>query len=156
MRGRLWSDAALIGVAQALSSGCQWGVLIALARLGGPEMVGRFALALAIAAPAMLFSNLALRQALVTDVRGEHPLSRYVALRVASTSVGLILVAATAVGFGLGPDLAVLVVVVALAKAFENLSDILYGIAQRHERFDLIATSMVAFVKRSSISGRSA
>jgi O-antigen/teichoic acid export membrane protein len=46
--------------------------------------------------------------------------------------------------FGFEPDIALLVVVVALAKGVENLNDILYGVAQRHERFALIATSMTA------------
>jgi hypothetical protein len=30
---------------------CQWGMLVALAKLGSPEMVGQFALGLAIGAP---------------------------------------------------------------------------------------------------------
>ena len=64
MRDSLWPDAALLGVAQATCSGCRSGMPIAVARLDRPEMVGRFAPALAIAAPVMPFSNLALRQIL--------------------------------------------------------------------------------------------
>jgi O-antigen/teichoic acid export membrane protein len=140
----LLSNAGIMSVGQVIYSGCQWGILIALARLGGPEMVGRFALALAIAAPVMLFSNLGLRPALVTDVRGEHPFGRYLELRFATTALGLIMVVAVVFSAGFQPGVALLVVVVAFAKAFENLSDILYGVAQRHERFDLIAKSMGA------------
>ena len=133
-----------MGAGQAVYVACQWGILIALARLGGPEMVGRFALALAISAPVMLLCNLALRSALVTDVRGEHPLGRYLALRVATSAIGVVVVAASALAFGFARDTALLIMLVALAKGFENLSDILHGIAQRHERFDLIARSMSA------------
>src|ERR1044072_4016691 len=48
-------------------SGCQWGVLIVLARLGSPEQVGQFALALAVTAPVIMLSNLQLRGVLATD-----------------------------------------------------------------------------------------
>ncbi|MGH6899062.1 MAG: lipopolysaccharide biosynthesis protein [Geminicoccaceae bacterium] len=140
----LWSNAAIMGLGQIVYALCQWGILIVVARSGGPEMVGRFALALAIAAPAMLLSNLALRSALVTDVRGEHPLGRYLALRLATTAIGGVIVVGLALGLGLEGEVALLIVVVGLAKSSESLSDVLYGIAQRHERFDLIARSMSA------------
>jgi O-antigen/teichoic acid export membrane protein len=142
-----WSfvgNAGIMGLGQVIYVACQWGALITLARFGGPEMVGRFALALAIAAPPMLFSNLALRAALVTDVRGEHPLARYLALRLATTMIGGAIVLGIALCLRLGSELTVLVMAFALAKGCENLSDILYGVAQRHERFDLIARSMSA------------
>jgi O-antigen/teichoic acid export membrane protein len=134
--------AAIMGLGQIVYVLCQWGILIIVARSGGPEMVGRFALALAITAPVMLFSNLALRAALVTDVRGEHPLGRYLALRLATAAIGLAIVVGLALGFE--GEVALLIVVVGLAKSSESLSDILHGIAQRHDRFDLIARSMSA------------
>jgi O-antigen/teichoic acid export membrane protein len=136
----LWSSAAIMGLGQIVYVLCQWGILIIVARSGGPEMVGRFALALAITAPVMLFSNLALRAALVTDVRGEHPLGRYLALRFTTAAIGGAIVVGLALGFE--GEVALLIVVVGLAKSSESLSDILHGIAQRHERFDLIARSM--------------
>ena len=34
--------------------GCQWGMLTVLAKLGSPEMVGRFSLGLAVTAPIIL------------------------------------------------------------------------------------------------------
>src|SRR3982750_880645 len=43
-------------------AGCQWGVLVALAKLGNPQVVGVYALALAITSPVMLLSNLQLRE----------------------------------------------------------------------------------------------
>jgi O-antigen/teichoic acid export membrane protein len=138
------SNAGIMGGGQVTYVACQWGMLIVLARLGGPETVGRFALALAITAPIMLFSNLALRAALVTDVRGEHPLGRYLALRLTTTTLGLVITGAATLPLGYEGRTVLLILAVALAKSIENLSDILYGIAQRHERFDLIAASMAS------------
>jgi O-antigen/teichoic acid export membrane protein len=140
----LWSNAAIMGLGQIVYILCQLGMLVAVARAGGPEMLGRFALALAITAPVMMFSNLALRPALVTDVGGEHPLGRYLALRFATTMIGGALVLGIALCLRLESELTIVVMAVALAKALESLSDILYGIAQRNERFDLIARSMSA------------
>ena len=133
-----------MGVGQVIYAACQWGILITLARIGGPEVVGRFALALALTAPVMLFSNLALRAALVTDVRGEHPLCRYLALRLATTALAMATIALALLVIGSERSTALLILAVALAKGCENLSDILHGIAQSHERFDLIARSMSA------------
>ncbi|MCS7287466.1 MAG: hypothetical protein RMK30_10780, partial [Anaerolineae bacterium] len=39
----------------------QWGMMVSIAKFGSPEMVGRFALGLAITAPVILFTGLALR-----------------------------------------------------------------------------------------------
>jgi O-antigen/teichoic acid export membrane protein len=142
--GSLLGDAGTMGLGQGIYAACQWGILIMLARIGGPEMVGRFALALALTAPVMLFSNLALRAALVTDVRGEHPPGRYLALRLATTALATATIGLALLVIGYDRSTALLILAVALAKGCENLSDILQGIAQSHERFDLIARSMSA------------
>ena len=119
-------------------------MLIALARLVGPEAVGRFALALAVTAPIMLLSNLALRPALVTDIAGEHSVRRYSALRASTTLLGLLAVAAAVILLRFERGSALLILIVGVAKALENQSDILYGLAQRHERFEPIALSLAA------------
>src|SRR5262245_13252375 len=53
-------------------AGCQWGMLIVLAKLGTPAMVGEFSLGLAICAPIFMLSNLNLRGVQATDARGEY------------------------------------------------------------------------------------
>ena len=55
----------------------QWGMLTVLAKLGSPEMVGRFALGLSITAPIVMFTNLQLRQIQATDARGEYRFGDY-------------------------------------------------------------------------------
>ena len=50
---------------------CQWGMLVVLAKLTSPEMVGRFALGLAITAPIVLLSQLQLHGVQETDARDE-------------------------------------------------------------------------------------
>ena len=145
MTGRgFWTQTGLLAAGQGVYVACQWGMLIALARLAGPAAVGRFALALAVTAPIMLLSNLALRSALVTDVAGEHGVRRYLALRAGTTVLGLLAIGIVVALLPLGRADALLVLSVALAKACENQSDILYGVLQREERFAPIATSLAA------------
>ena len=48
-------------VGNGVYAATQWGVLVVIAKLGAPELVGRFALGLAVCAPVFLLSRLALR-----------------------------------------------------------------------------------------------
>jgi len=130
-------------IGNVIYAGCQWGILIVLARLGGPEAVGRFTLALAITAPVMIFSNLALRQVLVTDAKYSYPFSDYLALRVITILLALIVIVAITWFSGYQGEMAMVILAVSLSKAFEAFSDIFYGLQQRHERLDLVARSFM-------------
>ena len=55
----------------------QWGVLVALAKLGTPELVGQFAFALALTSPLVLFSQLNLRAVQATDAKHEYEFAEY-------------------------------------------------------------------------------
>jgi len=52
---------------------CQWAAVVCLAKLGSAEMVGEFALALAIAFPITFIANLQLRVLFVTDHSTLYP-----------------------------------------------------------------------------------
>jgi O-antigen/teichoic acid export membrane protein len=106
-------------------AGCQWMMLVILAKLGTPEMVGTFALGLAVTAPIILFFNLSLRAVLATDAQHQFSFAEYLGLRILTSTT------------------AAVILLVGLAKVFESFSDILYGILQNHERMDRIATSMM-------------
>lgn len=56
---------------------CQWGMLSVLSKLGTPQVVGQFALALAITTPIVFFFNLQLRIVQATDARSEYAFSDY-------------------------------------------------------------------------------
>lgn len=132
-----WTIAGNVGFAAS-----QWGVLVVVEKLLGPEAVGRYALALAIAAPVMLFSGLNLRAVQATDARGDHAFGAYAALRIVTTAAALLLLAAVAPATGAAT--AGIVLLVAAAKAAESLSDIGYGLFQRRERLDRMARSLLA------------
>lgn len=123
---------------------CQWGVLVALARLGDAAMVGEFALALALTAPVFMFANLNIRGVQATDARGEYRFGDYLGLRLVTTVLALAVVAGVVLATGYGGRVAAVILLVGLAKAFEAMSDVFHGLLQRHERMDAIAWSMIA------------
>ena len=75
---------------------CQWGIVVVLAKLTSPEMVGRFALGLAVTAPIIMLSNLQLRSVQATDARGEYQFGHYLGLRLVTTMLALMTIAAVA------------------------------------------------------------
>jgi O-antigen/teichoic acid export membrane protein len=122
---------------------CQWGMLVVIAKLGSPQLVGQFALGLAVTAPVMMLCNLQLRAVLATDASEEHPFGDYLTLRLLTTGLALLAVAGIVLAVGYQRRPAFVILAVALTKGFESISDITYGLLQHHERMDRIARSMI-------------
>ena len=133
---------------------CQWLVLIALARLASPEVLGIFALSLAICAPVFLFTNMGLRTVLATDAGHDRLIREYLACRLLGSVVAAVLIAIGALTFFGKGLLTGAILLVAVAKAIESVSDLAYGAFQRAGRMDRVArsltikgiTSLIAFV----------
>ncbi|WP_176560329.1 oligosaccharide flippase family protein [Brevibacillus dissolubilis] len=121
----------------------QWGILVMLARLGTPETVGRFSLALAICSPVILLANLKLRTVQVTDAKEEYSFSEYANLRVITTMVAMLVIAGITLVSGYTWETMLVVLVMAVAKAFESFSDIYHGQFQKRLLFNTIAKSMI-------------
>ncbi|MBZ5639456.1 MAG: oligosaccharide flippase family protein [Acidobacteriia bacterium] len=124
-------------------AGCQWGMLVVLAKLVSPEDVGQFALGLAVTAPVFMFTNLQLRAVQATDAAEEFLFGDYVGLRLVLTGVALLAVIAIALASGYRIGTAAVLISMGIAKAFESVSDVLYGLMQHRERMDRIAVSMM-------------
>lgn len=139
----LWSNFSWTFAGILVYTLCQWGMLSVLSKLGTPVVVGQFALGLAITAPIVLFSNLQLRSVQATDARGEYAFGDYLGLRMATTLLALVLISVIVLLSGYRLEIILLVLVVGVAKAFESVSDIYYGLLQRYERMDVVARSMM-------------
>jgi O-antigen/teichoic acid export membrane protein len=135
-------DAAWALLGQLVFAVCHWGGFIVLGRLAGPQELGRYALALAVVTPIMLFGGLQMRQLQVADVMQSHPFQDYLAVRLAGTAcAGVIVLVIAPVAYSW--EVALPILLVGLARGIESLSDVHYGLAQRHKQFDLIAQSMM-------------
>lgn len=130
-------------VSNIVYAACQWGMLVALAKLGSPEMVGQFTLGLAVTTPVISLGNLQLRNIQATDAKDQYRFGDYLGLRLVTVVLGLLAMVAIVVVSGYRGTLAAIVLVIGLAKAFEAISDIFYGLLQQRERMDRIATSMM-------------
>src|SRR5438874_3653174 len=124
-------------------TGCQWGILVVLAKLGTAEMLGQFALSLAIVSPILISSGLCLRNIQITEPPGTHNFSSYLSLRVLTTVLGLVVVVGVLFFCGYSARINAVILLIALAKGCESMSDIFYGLFQQHERIDRIEVSMM-------------
>ncbi|MFC4454708.1 lipopolysaccharide biosynthesis protein [Deinococcus sonorensis] len=117
----------------------QWGMLVILARMSSPHIVGQYSLALAVSAPVYMALNLQLRGVQATDANKTYLFGDYLVLRVVTTIIGLIFL--SVIVYRYAPDTRIVIGLISLAKAFETISDVLYGRMQAHERMDSIARS---------------
>lgn len=122
---------------------CQWGMLVVLAKIGSPEMVGQFTLGFAVTAPVLMLTNLQLRSLQVTDAKHEYLFSDYLDLRLIATVLALVVIAGITISAGYSWQTSLVILIVGLAKAVESVSDVFYGLLQQHERMDRIAVSMM-------------
>ena len=137
-RNVAWAALGNVGYAA-----CQWAILVVFAKLTSAEEVGRFALGLAITAPVMIAASLQLRVVQATDARGDYEFGAYLALRLVTTGLALLAIGAIIVAAGYPAATSWLVVLIAAAKAFEAVSDIVFGLLQHHQDLRRVALSLL-------------
>ncbi|MCA9931551.1 MAG: oligosaccharide flippase family protein, partial [Anaerolineales bacterium] len=130
-------------VGSVVYAAAQWGMLVVLTKLGSPEMVGLFALGLAITMPILSFATLKTRLVQATDARQTYQFGHYFGLRLLTTAVSLFVILLVVLVVGYEPDAALVIVAVGVSKAVESISDVLYGLFQQRERMDMMAISRV-------------
>ena len=128
---------ALLGVSQ-------WAVLSLIAKLGTGEMLGQYALALAVTTPVAMLSHLNLRAVLATDMQYRHGFGDYLAVRLVTTALALGAIAVIAFASGYSRVVAVSMMLLGVSLSADNISDIYYAPLQRSERMGVIARSMIA------------
>jgi O-antigen/teichoic acid export membrane protein len=139
----LRSNFAWVLTGNVAYAACQWGMIVALAKLGSSFMVGQFSLGLAISTPVLMFTNLHLRAVEATDARRIYSFAEYLQLRIVMTVAGMLAIAGTAWFGNYERRTAMVILAVASAKAIETLSDIHYGLFQLNDRLDQTGISMM-------------
>jgi len=91
----------------------------------------------------ILLSNLQLRAVLATDARGEYAFGEYLALRLATAACAFGLIVPIAFAAGRDARGVLWILILGLAKTFEALSDVFYGLFQRREDMARIARSLL-------------
>lgn len=139
----LRSDFAWTFLGNGIYAACQWAIVVVLAKVGTPELVGHYSFAVAVATPIVTFATLQLRSVQVSDVREENRLADYFGFRLMSMAVALLVLTGVCVALRYSAARTALIEVVGLALVIEAISDILYGQMQIRLRMDRIARSMM-------------
>lgn len=139
----LWHNVSWIFAGNLSFAAAQWLMLVALARLGSPEIVGSFALATATTTPIMLFSNLQLRAVQATDARNDFLLQDYLGLRLTTTAFALLVIVVLAVFGAHGREHVFVLLALGAAKSTEALIDVYSGFFQRREQMRHVGTSLM-------------
>ncbi|MDF2652680.1 MAG: hypothetical protein K0Q73_8485, partial [Paenibacillus sp.] len=121
---------------------CQWLILLVIAKLGGPLMVGQFSLGLVMTAPIIIFFNFSLRLIQATDTKQEYAFREYVKLRLWSMVAALAVIVLFAFISGYDATTVLIIFFIGIAKAFEATSEVYYGKFQKEEKMDIISKSM--------------
>jgi len=130
-------------VGNAIYSACQWGALVALAKLSSPLIVGQYSLGVAIATPVISLTGLQIRSVIASDVRETYQFGEYVAFRILSIGLAILMILAIPLALHSGPFMTLLTFVIGLSLAVENLSDVYYARLQYIDRMDRIAKSQI-------------
>src|SRR5215831_17093054 len=98
----LRADFSWMFIGNAVYAGGQFATLMLLAKLLRPELVGQYALGLAVVYPVMMFTNLQLRAVLTSDIQRQTPFGYYIGLRLLTTSLALPIIFAISQMLGYG------------------------------------------------------
>lgn len=121
----------------------QWLLIIVLAKLGTPELVGQFSLGLAITAPIILFSNMQMRNLVATDSSNEYAFSEYFGSRIILLLLGFITIIFISFWGSYSLTVSLVIIFVGLSKVIEALSELTHGFFQKIERMDYAGKSLI-------------
>jgi O-antigen/teichoic acid export membrane protein len=121
----------------------QWGILIALAKLGSPEMLGTYTLGVAICTPIFMLFNLKLAAIQVTDARNEHTYAQYVQIRFLTNWGALIVISVVLLALGYKLNTFLPVILVGIGQFALSMREIHLSRIQKDEQMHLIATSNI-------------
>jgi O-antigen/teichoic acid export membrane protein len=130
-------------IGNLIYAGCQWGMLVVLAKFGSPYIVGMYSLALAITAPIMMLTNLQLRGVQATDTKELYHFGDYLGLRTITSIFALVIVTIVVFAADYPFETTLVVLAMCLAKIIESISDVVFGLMQKNESMDRIAISMI-------------
>jgi len=92
-----------------------WLMLILIAKLGDPEMVGIFTLGFAVTGPVIMFANLRLRTIVASDSNNNNKFFDYLSLRLLTTAAAFLLISCVLFILNLDTDILMVILIIAIA-----------------------------------------
>src|SRR5262245_17693999 len=121
-RNSLRHDTAWAMAGAVAQTASQAAVMLALARKASPDVVGQYALGLAIATPLNIFADRAFRTLQATAGDDDFPLSHYLAFRSAIGAAAVVVAVTLAVWWQLNAWAIQIVLLVALTRCVEGIA----------------------------------
>ncbi|MBI3840128.1 MAG: oligosaccharide flippase family protein [Planctomycetia bacterium] len=123
-------------------SGAQAAILTVLAKLGSAEVVGDYALALAVASPVTALGRLGMRPLVATETGRELSFQDYLTVQLLTVPLCLAVLFLVAMVGPFRPEVACTILTLGCAKLAESTGTVFFGLMDRHERQRRIAQSM--------------
>src|SRR5258708_235537 len=143
-RPSLCADFSWMFVGNAIYAGGQFATVMLLAKVLRPELVGQYALGLAVVYPVINLTNLQLRAVMTSGARRQTHFGHYLSLRLLTTSLALVIFFGITQVSRYGWELTAVVLMVGVAYVIETISDVYYARLQLHDRMDGISNSLIA------------
>ena len=143
-RSSLFADFSWMFVGNAVYAAGQFITLILLAKLVRTEMVGQYALGLALVYPVMMFTNLQLKAVITSDISKRVQFGHYLGLRLLTTPFAFVAVYIITKLLRYDRDLTAVVLMVGVAYGIETISDVYYARLQLNDRMAEISKSLMA------------
>lgn len=124
-------------------AGGKWLIIVVLAKLGSPEMIGNISLGIAISTPVLAFTDLQLRPVIVTDVKVNYTFEDYFGLRLITTFLALLIISAITFLGNYDLNTALVILIIGLDKSAFSISNIFYALFQQQHRMERIAVSLI-------------
>ena len=131
----------LVLVGRGIYAACQWGLLSVCAKLGSADLLGRYALGVAVCTPIFMLANLKLAQVLVTDASDEHGFDDYIRLRFMTTVAAMLVICAVVFAAGYAPTTLATILAIGFGQAVLVFREIFLARAQKAQRMDRLAYS---------------
>lgn len=126
---------------RGIYAACQWGLIAVCAKFGSADLLGRYALGVAICTPIFMLANLKLAEVLVTDASDEHGFTDYTQLRFMTAAAAMLVIAMVVLVADYEPTTVRTVLAVGLGQAILSCREIYLARAQKAQRMDRPACS---------------
>ena len=143
-RSSLTSDFSWTIAGNAVYAAGQFAMLMLLTKLVRPELVGQYALGLALVYPVMMLANMQLRSVMNSTVNDRAEFGHYLTLRLFTTFVAFVVIFAITRILQYDWELTGVVLIVGVAYGIETISDVYYARLQLHDRMAEISKSLMA------------
>src|SRR6266478_189645 len=139
----LTADFSWTFVGNAIYAAGQFAILMLLTKLVRPELVGQYALGLALVYPVMMLTNMQLRSVMNSTAGDRAQFGHYLSLRLLTTLAAIAFIFAITRILRYDWELTAVVLMVGVAYGIETISDVYYARLQLHDRMAEISKSLI-------------